>query len=156
MSDESTFEPAFIDWLTDVAQSETTELSTLDRSELADLWLRVEALRDIATSVERKVRAELALILDTPLVLADGRVLKRKASARRVAWQNTLLSARLVDALAENVIDAASGERRKLIDPAKMHGVFEPTHAVTKLTAFGIDAKEFCDEDWNETIEVIR
>jgi hypothetical protein len=156
MTNESTFEPAFIDWLTDVAQQEVTELSTLDRSELADLWLRVEALRDIATSVERKVRAELSLILDTPIVLADGRVLKRKRSARRTSWMNTLLSARLVDALAENIVDASSGEARKLLDPAKMHGLFDPTHAVTKLTAHGIDPKLYCDEEWAETIEVIR
>lgn len=157
MSDHSSFEPVFIEWLIDVALSESTDVDDLGVQELADLWARCDALGSIVATVIAKVQDRLAPMLrDRPVLLSDGTILKHKPSPSRTKWRNAELLETLLDNAGRWVVDDVSGERVRLVDPSKLRGMIEPTHALTKLTAHGISHTDYCVEQWTDKVEAHR
>lgn len=150
------FSPAFLDWLAGVAYDDETDLMDLDTAELADLWYQVDALADVVRTVATKVRTALAETLDHPYTLPDGRVLKPGVDTVRTAWRQAELTERLFAYATIFMRDPETGESRPVLDPARVRGMFDPTHAVTKLRAAGVSPRDFCDESRANTITVIR
>lgn len=156
MSDELA-STELIEWMTEVAHRDETDLSDLGREELADLWVRCDALRTIVASVQRKVEERLAPMLkEAPVLLSDGTVLKHKPTASRTGWRNAELLEQVLQRATVNIVDASTGERVALVDPTKVRGLLEPTHALTKLRAVGIDYTAYCTEQWTEKVEAHR
>lgn len=147
----------FVEWLTEVAHRDETELLDLTTMELADLWSRLDALRDIVATAQGKVTEALApKLVDGPVMLSDGSVLKRTAAASRTQWRNEALLEAVFERATRYVVDPDTGQQIALVDPARVRGLLAPSKATTKLRALGIDYREYCHEDWTERVEVVR
>lgn len=150
---------SFIDDLVEIALSDrpSSGLADFSRAELADMYVRASELAGLLSTAKSKLAAELALVLDTPMLLPNGWIIKPTRTARRVGWHTEELIARLTEYCTRWLVDPESGEKVAALDPRRVSAVFEPAKGRTRnLVAAGIKVSELCTEEWTDTIEVIR
>jgi len=148
----------FHEWVETVAVSADPDLHLLDRAELIDAWLKVSDLASIAYTAKRKIEHQLALILDTPEVLPNGSVIKATRKVSRTKWRKSDLWEALERRfMGRSLVDPDSGERVWAIDPKRAKAVLDVAIGRTRnLREAGIDIADWCDEQWEDAVEVIK